>query len=92
MASEEAAGTEVLAAVTAGPAVVVADLTATTFIDSCALRLLLHAHREAASYGTDLRCAVSHPAVLQVIEITGADQILHIYPTVAAALAPKPLV
>ncbi|MFB6427894.1 STAS domain-containing protein [Streptomyces microflavus] len=50
------------------------------FGDSTFLRLLLTIHQEA-----DLRIANPSPAITRLINLTGADQVLHIHPTVEDA-------
>jgi anti-anti-sigma factor len=69
-----------------GGAIVVADATGTTFCDCAAVRALVRAHGEAAGAGTQLRVAAG-PAVRRILELTGADHLLHTYFTVAAALS-----
>ncbi len=74
-----------------GTAVVVADATETTFCDCAGVRALVCAHRQAAAAGTDLRVAApAGPAVRRVLELTGADQVLHTYPSLPAALDGPP--
>ncbi|WP_179280781.1 STAS domain-containing protein [Streptomyces sp. 2R] len=51
-----------------------------TFGDSTFLRLLLTIHQEA-----DLRIANLSPAIGRLINLIGADQVLHIHPTVEDA-------
>ncbi len=46
---------------------------------------MLFAHRDATSHGTELRFAIPHHAVQQVIQILGYDRILRIYPTLDQA-------
>jgi anti-anti-sigma factor len=66
-------------AVAAGPKVVVADMTATTFCDSMGVRVLVLAHRHAAARGTELRLLMPCPRVLRVMEVLGVDAVLPIY-------------
>ena len=74
-----------------GTAVVIADAAGTTFSDCAGVRALVRAHRQAAAAGTDLRVAApTSPAVRRVLELTGADQVLHTYPTLPAALDGPP--
>lgn len=60
--------------------VLVLDLGDVTFADSSTLNLLLVAHR-----ATTLRIAAPQPQVLRLLEVTGADRILRIYPTTGLA-------
>jgi anti-anti-sigma factor len=69
-----------------GAAVVVADMTATTFCDSRGMRALVMAHKRATASGTELRLVVPSAAILQVMAITKLDTVLRIYPSLAAAL------
>ncbi|MFB7741566.1 STAS domain-containing protein [Streptomyces sp. NPDC056132] len=65
--------------------VVVLDLSAVTFADSALLNLLLHTHR-----ATTLRVAAPHPRVVLLLEMTGADQVLHLFATVNDACTSDP--
>jgi len=75
-------------ALESGGAVVIADATETTFCDCAGVRALIHAHRRAAASAGCLRVAVGSRSVRRVLELAGADQILDIYPTLAAATVP----
>ena len=66
---------------------VIADMSATTFCDSAGVTALVRAARKANASGTGLRVAASAPAVTRVLAITGVDQLIDIYPSVAAAMA-----
>lgn len=77
---------ELAAACRPGIAVLIADLTKTTFCDSSAMRVLLQAHKLAAGLGIDFEVVVSSPSVLRVLELTGLTSVLHIYPSVEAAV------
>jgi len=66
-------------------AIVVADMTGTTFCDSLGTQALLTAARHARDLHCELRIASSADTVLRVWQILGADRLLEIYPTVAAA-------
>jgi anti-sigma B factor antagonist len=72
-----------------GPAVLIADAVRTMFCDSATITMLLRAHDRAAATGAQLRIAAS-PALRRVLELTGADSRLHVYPTVTAALTAPP--
>ncbi|MFC4031090.1 STAS domain-containing protein [Streptomyces polygonati] len=62
-----------------GPAVVL-DASGVTFADSSFLSVLLGVRQL-----TDLRVAGAPPQVLRLLEITGADRIIPLYPSVAEA-------
>lgn len=70
-----------------GAAVIVADMTATTFCASEGLHILIRAHLKAATAGVALRLAAPGSVVRRVMELTAADQVLDIYPSVDSALA-----
>ncbi len=74
------------AAFVPGVTVVVADMTSTRFCDSRGAWQLTLAHQHATARG-QLRVAVPPGGVRRVLELLGLDQVLHLYPTVAAALA-----
>ena len=80
-------GDELRAAFGPGVAVVVADMTRTTFLDSCGARCLLLASQHAAHANAELRLVIESAAVLSVLRIIGADRLLTIYPKLLAALA-----
>lgn len=74
-----------------GTAVVIADAAGTTFCDCAGVGALVHAHRQAAAAGTGLRvAAATSRKVRRILELTGADQVLDIYLTLAAARANLP--
>jgi len=69
-----------------GVALVVADLSQTAFCDSSGIRCLLAAQGQADIFGVKLHIVLSSPVVLRALELLGVDQLLDIYPTMAAAL------
>lgn len=77
-----------LQAVRDGAAVLVADMTGTVFCASDGVQALVSVHRAAAAAGVRLRLAIGagSPAVRRVLVLTGADQLLDIYPDRDAAL------
>jgi anti-sigma B factor antagonist len=79
-------GDELRAAIKAGVAVVIADMTRTAFCDSQGMRQLVLAHDRATEAGAELRLVIESPAVLRALQITGLDQLLRIYPSMQAAL------
>ncbi|MFF0738861.1 STAS domain-containing protein [Streptomyces sp. NPDC004111] len=66
------------AAATGSPIVV--DLGAVTYVDSMALNLFLQIH-----HATTLRLAAPGPQVCRLFDITGADQVLDLRPTLTDA-------
>ncbi|MDJ0385059.1 STAS domain-containing protein [Streptomyces sp. G-G2] len=63
--------------------VVVVDVTAITFGDSSFLNMLLRLHRITA-----LRVAAPGEQLTRLFQLTGADTVLSLYPSVPDALAP----
>ena len=72
-----------------GTAVLIADAARTMFCGSATVTTLMRAHNRAAATGAQLRIAAG-PAMRRLLELTGADRTLHVYPTVAAALTAPP--
>lgn len=86
---------EVLALITAafrpGVTVVIADLTVTRFCDSAGLRHLLQARQHAADAGVQLRLVIPpRGPVGRVIELTGINRHVAVYPTLQLAAKGRP--
>ena len=63
----------------------VIDLSGCTFLDSAGIRTLVGAARDRA--GTSRLCIVTaDPGIVRLLEITGVDTIIHVHPTIDAAL------
>lgn len=67
-------------------ALVVLDGTDMTFLDSSGLRVLLQAHKRAASDGAVFRVVAPQAPVRRVLELAGADAYLKVRSDVPAAL------
>jgi anti-anti-sigma factor len=78
------------AAVRPGIEVVIADMSATTFADSSAVRALLSARSAASAGHSELRLVIVACAVLRILQVMGLDKLLLIYPSVPAALPAAP--
>jgi anti-sigma B factor antagonist len=65
----------------------VVDMTRTRFCDSAAIQALVGAHKRARAEGGRVLLAVSGEAVPRIFEITGIDQVLSRFGSVAEALA-----
>lgn len=78
---------DLLAIAAQDASLLIADMTATTFCDSAGVRALVRMARALSEGGTGLRIAASTPAVTRVLAITGVDQLIEVYPSVAAAMA-----
>jgi anti-sigma B factor antagonist len=68
-------------------AVLIIDMSGTTFCDSAGVGAIIAAYRQATATGTELRLVAT--AVLRILTLTGADQLIPIYPTLEAALAAR---
>lgn len=77
----------ITAACAPGVAVVIADLTGTSFCDSAGLRHLIRAGHQAAGAGAELRLAIAPDgAVSRVVVLTGINRHLAVYPTLQLAI------
>jgi len=83
-------GEELAAALTPGVWAVVADMTATTFCDPPAVAMLVSVHLRATANNAELRLVTRSGAVLRALAIAMVDYSLPVYPTIAAALIPRP--
>ncbi len=79
-----------LSALNAGAAGLIADLTATTFLDSAGIAALVRASRRATATEAALRLAVTTPPVLRVLSLVGLDRLIEVYPSLADAMASLP--
>ncbi len=73
-----------------GVAAVIADMTATTFCDSPPITMLVRAHRRATANNAELRLVTRSRAILHALAIATVDYSLAVYPSLAAALMPRP--
>jgi anti-sigma B factor antagonist len=76
----------VTAPIGAGIDCVIVDLTATTFIDSSSLGVLIGAHRRLKARGGRLIVACDGEAILKTFRITGLDSVFTLVDSVEAAL------
>jgi anti-sigma B factor antagonist len=79
--------TQLHAAIAPGAGVVVADLSMTTFCDSSGVRVLVLARGWAAAAAVQLQLVASAGPTLTVLEITGLDRLVPVFPTLREALA-----
>ncbi len=70
-----------------GAALLIADLSKTSFCDSAGVSALVRTFRRAAASERSVRLVVSTPAVERVLSITGVDRLVDTFPSVAASLA-----
>jgi anti-anti-sigma factor len=78
---------ELLSVINRGPAVLIADMSATISCDHAGADAVARAYRRAVVSGTQLRLVVTAPIVRRVLGIEGLDRLVSIYPSVAAAVA-----
>ena len=74
-------------AIVPGVAVVIADLTVTVFCDCAGVRSLLLACRRASAVNAELRLVVRARAVLRILELLEANEVLPVYPDLGMAQA-----
>ena len=83
--SADQVDTELAATLETGTQVLVVDMTATRFCDSRGVQALVRAYHRAAAAGVEMRVAASGPAVLRVLQLTGTDQVIALYPDMSTA-------
>ena len=83
-------GNDLADALVPGVVAVVADMTFTTFCDSSAVAVLVRAHLRATGHSAELRLVTCSRAVLRALAIAMVDYSLPVYPSLAAALIPRP--
>lgn len=73
-----------------GVAVVIADMSDTTYCDSAGVRALLIARAAATTCQAELRLVIPSANVLRVLSLLGLDRLLLIYSSLGAALTARP--
>jgi anti-sigma B factor antagonist len=77
-----------LAAISRQPAhLAVVDMTATTFCDASGMTAIVAAYRQAVAAGADMRLVIRHPAARRVLDLSGIDTVISIYPDLPTALS-----
>jgi anti-anti-sigma factor len=71
-----------------GAAVLIIDMSGTTFCDSAGVQVIIDTYKQVAAARTRLRLVAT--AVVRILTLTGVDQLMPIYPTLEAALAGAP--
>ncbi len=80
-----------LASVTGeSPDVITADLTGTRFCDSAGVRVIAQAWERTAASGAELRLVIAGSPVAGVLQATGLDQVMPVYPDVQQSLEAPP--
>lgn len=69
-----------------GAALLVVDMTATTFCDSAGITALVRAARRAAASNAGIRVAAATTTVLRVFSLVGIDRLIAVCPSVADAM------
>ena len=64
---------------------IVVDLSGCTFLDSSALRVLVHQARAAEDAGGAIALVTTDPGILRVLEIATTDTLLPVHDTVESA-------
>jgi anti-anti-sigma factor len=78
---------QLLELVNLGAAVLIADMTRTVSSDYGGADALLRAYQRASISGTQLRVAVTAQIVRRVLDVSGLDRLVSIYPSLEAAIA-----
>lgn len=61
------------------------EASSLTFIDSAALHVLVRTHRGLHSAGRRLALVSPTPAVMRVLQLSGLDRVIAVYPSLAEA-------
>jgi anti-sigma B factor antagonist len=78
---------KLVAALTPGVGVVVADMTSTSFCDSSGVHAVIFANETAAARGVQMRIAVSpEGSVRRVLQLIGVASVVPVYPSLAEAM------
>jgi anti-sigma B factor antagonist len=74
----------------AGHPAFVVDMTRTRFCDSAGIQALVEAHKRAQATGGQVLLAMSGAAVPRIFELTGVDQVIPSFTSLAEALRHTP--
>jgi anti-sigma B factor antagonist len=77
-----------LAAASRAAAVLIIDMSGTTFCDSAGVQAIIDTYNQAAATRIQLRLVATE--VLRILTLVGIDQLIPTYPTLEAALAAAP--
>jgi anti-anti-sigma factor len=78
---------QLLALLNRGADVLIADMTGTLSCDHSGADALLRAYQRASASGAQLRIAVTAPVVRRILDASGLDRLVSIYPSAEAAIA-----
>lgn len=90
IANEREVAEELNAVLGMRPCPLVVDMTETRFCDSSGMAAVVRAWKRAAALHVPFRVAVCSDSVLRVLRVLGADRLLQVYPSLAAAKADEP--
>ena len=78
---------KLVAALTPGVGVVIADMTSTSFCDSSGVHAVIFANETAVARGVQMRIAVSpEGSVRRVLQLIGVAGVVPVYPSLAEAI------
>lgn len=80
---------DLLSVLNQGAALLIADLSRTTFCDSAGVSALARSFRRAEASQGEMRLVVGTVAVQRVLTLTGIDRLLDIYPSAAQESPPN---
>ncbi len=81
---------QLLGLVNRGASPLIADMTGTVSCDHAGADALLRIHQRASVNGTRLRVVVTAQLVRRVLDVSGLDRLVSIYPSVEAAIVAAP--
>ena len=81
---------ELLRAIDDGPQLLIVDMTGTSYCAAAGIHVLVRAGGRAADAGIGLRIAAGAPTVRRILQLTGADRLIDVYPGLDAALRACP--
>ena len=78
---------ELLWVINRGAVALIADMTGTLSCDHSGADAVMRAYQRALASGTQLRLVVTAPIVRRVLEVSGLDRLIPVYPSLEAATA-----
>lgn len=90
LGNSAAVGELLSAIVGQSPDVISADMTATEYCDSAGIHAVARAHERAVASDVELRLVIGHSPVARILQLTGLDQVVPVYPDVQQSLANPP--
>jgi anti-anti-sigma factor len=83
---------ELFRAIDGGPELLMVDMTGTSYCAVAGIHVLMDARGRAGEAGIGLRVAAGAPTVRRILQLTGADRLIDVYPSLEAALmGPDPI-